>query len=375
MEETFGKKMERFALSVDIVDENTWSNAKAKIEEYLKKLKIDNFRLLVERTLENGEAVLHSEWTMGDKDWGLTIKDHRGRYIGQNAFAYDTNKCLWVVGKNKEPLSEASKYKDLWAETNPREIPESKAEGDIYTSIFIPLMDRDKKKKEGMVNFESRDYLDCTPARKEEFKTIADAIRILFHLHSTHEIRKKSTQTVLTNLKVEEEVILPKPKDQVFLAYSEKADQKVIDAIKDLLSKKYEKEFEVIDWKENPEPGSISQKLAKDILNCEYGICYFSELSDKSPGCRFIDNPNVLIEAGMFYILMKKKTIGNLKGWIPIREEDQLHCDKLPFDLADLRILWVDRQKGEKDEMEFKEKDFKEQLERTIKCLKPNVND
>lgn len=354
MEETFGKKVAQFALSVDIVDDDTWSKTKSKIEEYLKKLKVENFRLLVEGILDKDTPVLISEWKMGEKKWGLSIKDEKGNYIGQNAFAYETKKCLWMVGEGKESLSKTSRYQDLWKNTNPKEIPPSRAESNIKTSIFIPLMYEGKTS--GIVNFESKVYLECTPARKEEFQSIAKAIRILHHLHTTHKIRKKSTNEVLKDLKVPEEVILPKPKDQVFLAYSEKADQKVIEAIKELLSEKYKDTFEVIDWKENREPGSISQKMARDILNCEYGICYFSEESDESSERQFRDNPNVLIEAGMFYILSKKKTIGNLKGWIPIREEEDRHSDKLPFDLADHRILWINRQDGKLDGKEFKKK-------------------
>lgn len=365
MEETFGKQIKQFAQSVDIVDKETWKGSMSKIEEYLKKLGIVNFRLLVERILDGDRPVLVSEWKMGESEWGLSVKDPRGKYLGQNAFAYDTQKCLWVVGEKKKPLSEDSGYVDLWSNTKSKEIPKSRAAGNIYTSIFIPLLH--ECKINGLVTFESMDYLECTPARKGEFGTIAEAIKILFQLHSTHKIRKKSTDDVLKELTVKDEVFLPKPKDQVFLAYSEKSDQKVIEAIKGLLSDKYGDEFEVIDWKESLKPGSISRKMAKDILNCEYGICYFSEESDESSEKQFRDNPNVLIEAGMFYILSKKKTISNFKGWIPIREEDSRHTGKLPFDLADLRILWVDRQEGENGKLD--EREFKEKLANTIDCL------
>jgi hypothetical protein len=374
MKEQFLQEMEQFAFSIDIVDEEIWRDIRKLIEGYLIKLKISNFRLLVERPSKEGPSLV-SEWKMGDNDnnWGHRIMDDKRNYVGQVAFAYDKKKCLWVVGANKEALLETSRYNDCWNLTNHRdkEIPGSKANKDIYTSIFIPL--KFEFETSGIVCFESTDYLECTPAQKEVFETLARVIQLLYQLYATHRLRKSKTDLVLSGIEVPEEVIIPKPKDQVFLAYPERADQDVIKAIKDLLSDKYEDKLDVIDWRENPEPGSISRRLVKDILKCEYGICYLSEKPDDSPEVQFKDNPNVLIEAGMFYILSQKKTRKNLKNWILIREKENLHSDKLPFDLKDFNIFFVNRETGSDGASEMlNQKKFKDEFESWIDCLLRN---
>ena len=49
-------------------------------------------------------------------------------------------------------------------------------------------------------------------------------------------------------------------------------------------------------------PGQITDQLVDEISRSQYGICYLSELTNRPAGKakqqKYVDNPNVLIEAG-----------------------------------------------------------------------------
>ena len=55
-------------------------------------------------------------------------------------------------------------------------------------------------------------------------------------------------------------------------------------------------------WAEMANPGQITDQLVDEISRSQYGICYLSELTNRPAGKakqqKYVDNPNVLIEAG-----------------------------------------------------------------------------
>ncbi|HEU4397498.1 MAG TPA: hypothetical protein VFU54_06640, partial [Actinomycetota bacterium] len=70
-----------------------------------------------------------------------------------------------------------------------------------------------------------------------------------------------------------------------------------------------------------------------------YGICYFSEPAPPGAEHGYVDNPNVIFEAGMLHALINAPDAPP-SGWIPVREESS---PPAPFDFADQRIEKVPR--------------------------------
>jgi hypothetical protein len=74
-------------------------------------------------------------------------------------------------------------------------------------------------------------------------------------------------------------------------------------------------------------------------VRSRYGICYFSEPDPSDGGHKYVDNPNVIFEAGMLHALINTPDAPP-SGWIPVREDDS---PAAPFDFADQRIERVPR--------------------------------
>jgi hypothetical protein len=92
--------------------------------------------------------------------------------------------------------------------------------------------------------------------------------------------------------------------------------------------------------------GNINQQVADAITNCHLGVCYLSarrngDGADAGDGLAFVDNANVLFEAGMLYAL-KQQPGATPASWIVIRESEELGGPP-PFDLASERMVIVPR--------------------------------
>ena len=57
---------------------------------------------------------------------------------------------------------------------------------------------------------------------------------------------------------------------------------------------------------------------------------------------RYVDNSNVLIEAGMLHALRSSR-LASTVAWIPIREADD-RTDSIPFDFVTERMIQVPRE-------------------------------
>ena len=99
--------------------------------------------------------------------------------------------------------------------------------------------------------------------------------------------------------------------------------------------------LEYTDWRMSTEPGAISAQIKKSIAESPFGICYLSErvATRRTEARAFVDNPNVLFEAGMFHA---RSTASESARWIAIREQASA---AVPFDLADNRFVLVPRDK------------------------------
>jgi hypothetical protein len=68
---------------------------------------------------------------------------------------------------------------------------------------------------------------------------------------------------------------------------------------------------------------------------------YFSQ-PNAHRGPQYVDNPNALFEAGMYYGLCAEEG-GITSAWIPVREKDSPEC---PADFRDELMLVVPRKKN-----------------------------
>jgi hypothetical protein len=122
------------------------------------------------------------------------------------------------------------------------------------------------------------------------------------------------------------------------------------------------REYELADrlewtrWDEMSGRGDLGQSIDEAVMESRFGICYMSEPAEDGAATAFIDNPNVVFEAGMLHAWTtasaKADAFNNrLQLWIPIRERDS---PPAPFDFGAMRILIVPRSKsGELEESSF----------------------
>jgi hypothetical protein len=112
------------------------------------------------------------------------------------------------------------------------------------------------------------------------------------------------------------------------MAFSERADKKVLSVIREVLIQHSDR-LVFTDWSRITESGNISQQITKEIMRSRFGICYFSEPNAGRSGDapEYVDNPNVVFEAGMLPALTAASDAGDVgepAGWIPLREMSSL---------------------------------------------------
>lgn len=126
----------------------------------------------------------------------------------------------------------------------------------------------------------------------------------------------------------------PLAKPQIFLSSSDRADPEVMAVIEDVLEQ-FRDRIRVHYWKESAADGNISVQTIAQIHESQFGVCYLSEPDHDSGELRFVDNRNVLFEAGMMQ--------ARAYGWIPIREAAS---HRAPFNFAQKRMVIVERKDG-----------------------------
>jgi hypothetical protein len=336
---SFGDQLKLFSLSLDIVDQDRFNRVNSMIERYCHDvLHIHSIKLWVAGDVDGRTALRRHSLGSFEVENVKSIKEPDGSYSRQTSIAFDKGTPLWIVSSSgKQKLENSSAYKDLWSGL--RSLPTYKpvsADSSIRTSIIIPL--KIGGVVSGVLDFETEEYLEITDDAKSELMLIGQTLGNLLRLLRGSEVRKNSTELALEYLGNSLNRHNPKlTKPNVFLASSSRAETDVIDVIRDAL-KLYEDRLNLIYWKSMDSPGNITNQLLKAIGSCRYGICYFSEKNDEN---EYVDNANVLFEAGMFHGRIDELA-SEPSSWIPIREEQS---NDLPFDFAQERIIWVTRNK------------------------------
>jgi hypothetical protein len=266
-------------------------------------------------------------------------------------YAYENNTKLWVTAYDNSPLNKVGKIDDRWnyidqwnhSKNLPQFYEETKSE--VRTSIIIPL--EYVSRVFGFICMESDEKLDISETKKEELERIADAIGIILWLSNSCQHRltcsKKAFDDISDWVKQQRHPT-PLSRAKIFVASSKRAKNDVMDIIHKAINE-FNGELKEIYWKDIKEQGHIPTQILKEISDCNFGICYFSEphpSGNEEDG--FVDNPNVLFEAGMLHALTNSP-VNHPLNWIPIREE---LSPPIPFDFGQERIIQIRRLDGNK---------------------------
>ncbi len=339
---TFAGQLRHFARSVDIVDDATFDQFRLLIYRYVKnELDAAYFELVREQAVERQPA-LKMFWSSDDRDHNWPVRRDDGSYTNPIAVAFGEERALWVVAPDKAPLDGAGVVEDQWS--HQRDLPAYRptAEQTIRTLVALPLR---RRRTLGVCYFECPSYIAITDVAKTELLLLADAIAILLELYEANRTQSALTSAAILELQERlEKAKFPRlARPHFFVAFSNRADSQVMNVIKEVLHNLADR-LEFTDWSAMAESGDINRQLAREITRSRFGICYLSEPGkDGGDGVTFVDNPNVLFEAGMLH---GKTTAdddgdgGEPAGWIPVREAAS---PPAPFDFAAERILVVPR--------------------------------
>lgn len=271
------------------------------------------------------------------------LKDNNNNYRGQAFMAFDSATPLWIVSKNgQRKLQSADEYLDLWS--NKKRIPKFRPKTKnpqnnndaTKTSISIPLKKRKDGRVFGVINFRSDDYIEPSDESKKELGFLVKATSYLYSLYETRSISNRQTNEAIgiveQRITENDKKLIPK----VFVASPKRADKEVVASINSVLEN-YKNKVDFFHWDRMEDPGNIITNLLKVIKESKYGICYFSEKNEEGV---YVDNANVIFEAGMF---QGRRNIDKSSAWIPIREKEP---PDMFFDIAQENILLIDRNKN-----------------------------
>jgi hypothetical protein len=348
MHRTPGEALLHFATSVDIVGDDVITKVRGMVESYLiadNKHRDRPFRyyeILDEYWKREGnvfERILKTLWTKGsDKKFTNGIRNAQGEYVCQTAYAYANEVPLWITGADGELLAKAKRYEDHWSHCENLPRYQSGNEHAIRTSVILLLRSNDRVF--GVFNVESEKLIPPSAEAMAELDLIAKALSILIPLHAARKTAEEGTEEAIGSLREFLGGGVPYGVFSVphlFFGSSGRADPAVTGAILEVLKEREaQKAFHVYHWKADARSGDVNKHINENILRARFAICYFSE---PKGDLTYIDNPNVLFEAGMLYVLTTVREIEK-RQWIPIRE---LASPQIPFNFASERILVVNR--------------------------------
>lgn len=360
------RELFQFSSTVDIVDEFTYNEFRDEMCSHFRDILnaqvyevfVDGARVQVNAT--GGKHVvpaLQMIWT-GGRLFNLPLNKSF-----QTSIAYEQDKPLWVVDIQKKRLSDKkAELEDKWSHLMDIPLYQTMNYSDIRTAIILPL--RYGERVFGILNLEFIKYLECTPTAKIELEEYANSIARIVWLHETFKRQVADTRSAFGIIsKSISKRFSPLEKPCVFVATPdpERSDMEVIGAINHVLGR-FADRIEIVYWKNITNSGNVNFQILGEIVNSNYGICYFSEKAIDLSNPKFFDNPNVLFEAGMLHALCNDPK-AHPQAWIPIRECAS-SCSTPPFDFASERILVVPRVKSM-----FNKDSFIAELEKRLEKL------
>jgi hypothetical protein len=336
--QTFANQVLHFAESVDILPPHIYADLLREIETYLRTELNARFFSITTQKNDDDPPFLEGEWPTKDW-WGKPVKEN-GQYTCQTAFAHDRRRAVWIVGKNHDRLDETIGYEDLLQNVSSGVIPRyAQIENTISrTSIILPLIESGRHF--GVMNVESEEYLPLINSWRTELEVLARSISILRQLKNTYTFQTENTENAKRRLLDGKGDFLRVTRERkLFFIFSSETDQEFIDLVEGILkSCATQEEFLVRKWTELAH-GRIMENIWREITTCLYALCYLSESEGGVGSSRFVDNPNVLFEAGMIHALLQSKR-GPIQGMVLLREKN---APAIPFDLSGEYVVAVNR--------------------------------
>lgn len=340
MSETFGIRLKRFALSVDIVDDNIFQRTWDLVKQYLtEQLKPTYIALLVESQVDNEPGLYARECSEGGH-MSFSLMKGKDEYNGLAAYSFGEEKPLWLVSPDKEPLDPNTSIKDQWSEAKNLPCFDRPSDAGIRSVVFVPL--RQKGRTIGLLDLQSPQYNEITTKITDELILIADTLTVLQDLLDLNKAQREHTLEAikLHSTALNEESWPPLTKPKIFVASSGEADDTVMGTIRSVLNE-FSDQLDVHYWKDSSTSGNINWEILQQVKESQFGLCYFSEPVDDPKGeYTYQDNINVVFEAGMFQSQTNPNVTDDPTGWIPIREQPS---PPPPFDFAQQRMIIVER--------------------------------
>lgn len=340
--DTFAGELRHFARSVDIVDDDIFDRVRQLIYKYVRnELGAAYFELMREQPVDR-EPGLKTFWSSDELDNLWRVRQSDGTYSNPIALAFGEGHSLWIVGEDRETLGASNKLVDEWSQESAPPPYQQMAQQPIRTLIVLPTR---RKRPLGVCYLECTQGIGITDIAKTELHILAEAIAILLELYDMNRSQSSSTSSAISELqdKLEAATFPRLTRPHFFVAHSKRADDAVTRLIHETLDD-FADRVEFTDWERMSASGDINTQIANEIARSRFGICYLSEPAEPpEDGTRYVDNPNVVFEAGMVHArtaMNDPSDRGEPTGWIPMREDAS---PPAPFDFATERILLIPR--------------------------------
>lgn len=335
---------------MDFIDDAIVDDLKELLHRYfMETLEACYFRFLMEGTgIETPDGVLptlETVWSSReDRRGDVALYARAGHSSGHLALAFESRRSLWITARDGSLLrTEGIELVDSWSRT--KSLPDyvDYGESAARTSIVVPLSYGERLF--GVMDLEFEQYMTASTWGKAVIRLIEDAVSRIFWLNEMSRTQREDTRAAFAVLERSyRQSTSPFQRHTVFLASSGRADADVMAVILKVLGE-FDDIFDISYWKAEASAGNIAEQVRAAIADAEFGVCYISEPSpDAASRYRYLDNPNVLFEAGMIQMLheLRDDHTDLVSRWIPVREGPGL-TPPLPFNLAGDRVVTVPR--------------------------------
>jgi hypothetical protein len=378
MSSEWASRFKQFALAVDYVDDSVIDEIKELLKRYFEEtLETCHYRFLMEgpgtETPSGVLPTLETVWASSEGKTGdVALFTPDGRSSGHLALCYEQRRALWITAPDGKLLVDAGDdLVDGWSRV--KDLPPyiDYGESDARTSIIVPL--RYGERLFGVMDLEFRHHIPASSKGKRVVKLIADALGRIIWVHRMTETQRDDTREAFSALEQGyHSGPTPLQRHSVFVASSARADQQVMKVVLGVLEE-FGDQFSINYWRAETASGNIAEQVRGAIAEAEFGVCYISEPSeDEASKYRFLDNPNVLFEAGMLQMLheLRDDRSEPISRWVPVRESPDI-APPLPFDFAGDRVVMVPRQAGAGP---IDESALAETLRKTVKEVVDDLN-
>lgn len=325
-----------FTKASDLLSNDAFTQALNALRVYCtKRFNAEFWELLEPNYDRNGKVLLRMIWDTHNAGDSSFIYDGNNEVQGQSAYCYTHKAPMWITGKDDGKLSESNDYVDQWTGKIgiPKYIEYHRNQCKTKTSILLPIL---VNSSVYVLNIETSDCLRISQTIKEELNILSKSLSDVIIKNQVFRINLTGTNQSVSRLSSIAEKELQYGSNKVFFACSSKASSDVVATTRRILDE-FDPKLDVYFWKDSQESGDINHELITRLGAAQIGVCYLSEPPTNGGG--YVDNPNVLFEAGFFHASVNSIDSGTL-AWIPIRE---ITSPPTPFDFSSERAVHIKR--------------------------------